>query len=73
MSRKKGDLLKIKSFEAIHINDVGYLEHHNSDGSLKKKPTLKVNGVRCSIKLKDGSKYWLVVPMELIEERISRE
>lgn len=71
--KKKGDLLKIKSFEAIHINDVGYLEHHNSDGSLKKKPTLKVNGVRCSIKLKDGTKYWAIIPLELIESREARK
>ena len=73
MSRKKGDLLKIKAFEAIEINKVGYNEQYNPDGSFRDKPIFVQEGVRCSITLKNGLKYWLVVPMELIEERISRE
>ncbi|HLX53488.1 MAG TPA: hypothetical protein VKR58_06090 [Aquella sp.] len=71
--KKKGDFVKVSGFEGIVINEIFDYDFFNKDGSIRKKAIKNYTGVRCSFTMPDKTKYWIVVPYELILERKPRE
>lgn len=59
MAKKKGDKVTICGFEAIIINEI----NNRFDD----------NATRISCKMNDGTKFWIVVPNELIIKREKRD
>jgi len=59
MAKKKGDKVTICGFEGIIINEV--------------KDRFVDNATRISYKMNDGTKFWIVVPNELIIKREKRD
>ena len=59
MAKQKGDHVEVSGFEAIVINDIdnAYLS----------------NASRVSYAMKDGTKFWIVIPNELIIKREKRD
>jgi hypothetical protein len=59
MGKKKGDKVVIAGFEGIIINEI--------------KEKFINNATRVSFQMKDGTKFWIVVPNELIIKREKRD
>ena len=59
MGKKKGDKVVIAGFEGIIINEI-------NDKFIN-------NATRVSFQMKDGTKFWIVVPNELIIKREKRD